>query len=256
MKDIYEEIIRVKQEGIPAALATVTSVKGSSPGKEHFKMLVSQDGNIIGTVGGGSLESLVIEKSKEIIKTEKAEQFDFNLNMIGECATGMLCGGSITVFIEPIVNHFAYIFGGGHVGLYLSQVLTMIGFSTVIIDDRAEFSNKERFPEATNTIAGDYDSIMKTIELKKPSYIIITTRGHNYDEEVLEWAIKQEAKYIGMIGSKKKVATIYDNLKAKGISQEELDKVYSPIGLKINAVSAEEIAISIAAELIQIKRKE
>lgn len=255
MKDIYEEIIRVKREGIPAALATVTSVKGSSPGKEHFKMLVCQNGSIVGTVGGGLLESQVIEKAKEIIKTEKAQQFDFNLNNIGEGATGMLCGGSITVFVEPIVNHFAYIFGGGHIGLYLNQVLTMIGFSTVIVDDRTEFSNKERFPDAIETLAGDYESITQKIELKKPSYIIITTRGHNYDEEVLEWAVKQDAKYVGMIGSKKKVTTIYDNLKAKGVTQEQLDKVYSPIGLKINAVSAEEIAISIAAELIQIKRE-
>lgn len=255
MKDIYEEIIRVKREGIPAALATVTSVKGSSPGKEHFKMLVCQDGNIVGTVGGGLLESQVIEKAKQITKTEKAEQFDFNLNNIGEGATGMLCGGSITVFIEPIVNHFAYIFGGGHIGLYLNQVLTMIGFSTIIIDDRTEFSNKERFPDAKETLAGDYDSIMNNLELKKPSYIIITTRGHDYDEEVLEWAVKQETKYVGMIGSKKKVATIYDNLKAKGITQEQLDKVYSPIGIKIGGVSAEEIAVSIAAELIQVKRE-
>ncbi|MGD9580387.1 MAG: XdhC family protein [Vampirovibrionia bacterium] len=144
MKDIYEEIIRIKQEGIPAALATVTTVKGSSPGKEHFKMLVCNDGSIVGTVGGGLLESQVIEKAKEIIKTEKAQQFDFNLSNIGEGASGMLCGGSLTVFIEPIVNHYAYIFGGGPVGLYLYEVLTMSGFSTIIIDDREEFTKIDR----------------------------------------------------------------------------------------------------------------
>lgn len=255
MKDIFEEIIRVKREGIPAALATVTAVKGSSPGKEHFKMLVCLNGAIFGTVGGGALESEVIEKAKEIIKTEKAQEFTFNLVEKGPNASGMLCGGTVNIFIEPIVNHFAYIFGGGHIGLHLNKVLTMIGFTTVVIDDREEFSNKQRFPDAEETIAGDYNQIISQLELKKPSYIIITTRGHKFDEEILEWAVKQDSKYLGMIGSKAKVATVYDNLKGKGISEEQLKKVYSPIGLKIGAITAEEIAISIAAEIIQIKRE-
>ncbi|MEW5819658.1 MAG: XdhC/CoxI family protein [Cyanobacteriota bacterium] len=255
MQDIFEAIIEARKVGIPSALATVTAVKGSSPGKEHFKMLVREDGRIIGSVGGGALESEVIEKAKEIMRSEKAEEFSFNLIEKGPNASGMLCGGTISVFIEPIVNCFAYIFGGGHIGLYLNQVLSMIGFSTIIIDDREEFSNKERFPGATETIAGEYLNIMPKLEIKKPSYIIITTRGHKFDEEVLEWAIKQDAKYVGMIGSKGKVATIFNRLKDKGITQQELDKVYSPIGLKIGAMSAEEIAVAIAAEIIQVKRQ-
>lgn len=255
MKDIFEEIVRIKKAGIPGALATVTAVKGSSPGKEHFKMLVTESGEIIGSVGGGALESEVIELCKKIMKTEKAQQFDFNLVEKGPNASGMLCGGNITVFIEPIVNHFVYIFGGGHIGLYLNQVLTMCGFSTIIIDDREEFSNSERFPDASETLSGDYQEIMKNLELKKPSYIVITSRGHKFDQEILEWAITQDAKYIGMIGSKTKVATTFNRIKERGVSQETIDKVYSPIGLKIGAVSAEEIAVSIAAELISVKRQ-
>ena len=256
MADIYEEIVRVKKEGIPAALATVTAVRGSSPGKEHFKMLVCQDGSIFGSVGGGELESQVIEKAKRIMVTEKAEEFDFNLTETGENPSGMLCGGNVSIFIEPIVNHFAYIFGGGHIGLSLNKILNMVGFSTIIIDDREEFSNKERFPSAMETIAGDYEKVMSNLKLNKPSYIIVTTRGHSFDEEVLEWAIKQDAKYVGMIGSKRKVITIYEHLKSRGVSQEVLDKVYSPIGLKIGAQTAEEIAVCIAAEIIQVKRLE
>jgi len=256
MKDIFEEIIKTRKEGIPAALATVTAVKGSSPGKENFKMLVRQNGEIIGTVGGGTLESKVIEKAKKIILTEKAEEFEFNLVEEGPDASGMLCGGKVSVFIEPIVGTFAYLFGGGHIGLYLNQVLKMIGFSTIIIDDREEFSNKERFPDASETYAGNYQEIMNKLDIKNPAYIIITTRGHSYDEEVLEWAVKQDVKYLGMIGSSRKVKTVYKNLREKGIEQEALNKVKAPMGLDIGAQTAEEIAVAIVAQIISIKRKD
>lgn len=255
MTDIFEEILNAKLEGIPAALATVTAVKGSSPGKEQFKMLVRQDGEIFGSIGGGAVESEVIEKAREIMISEKAEEFDFNLVEKGPNASGMLCGGVVSIFIEPIVSYYAYIFGGGHIGLHLNKILTMIGFSTIIIDDREEFSNKERYPNALKTIAGNYTSTMENIKLKQPCYIIITTRGHSFDEEILNWAVKQDAKYIGMIGSRTKVTTIFNRLKEIGVAQEILDKVHSPIGLKIGALTAEEIAVSIAAEIISIKRQ-
>jgi len=188
------------------------------------------------------------------MKTEKAENFEHNLTDKGPNASGMLCGGKINVFIEPVVSHFAYIFGGGHVGLSLSKILTLAGFSVVILDDREEFSNQERFPEALETYAGEYKELTARLKMKQPAYIVITTRGHKFDQEVLEWAIRQNAKYIGMIGSKTKVATTFSRLKEKGYSQEELDRLHSPIGLKIGAVTAEEIAVSIAAEMIQVKR--
>jgi xanthine dehydrogenase accessory factor len=254
MQDLYEAIIQARKDGIPAALATVTAVEGSSPGKEHFKMLVKEDGSIIGTVGGGAVESEVIEKAKEIIKKERAEGFDFNLSEKGPNATGMLCSGKVTVFIEPIISHFAYVFGGGHVGLALVKILNLLEYNVIVIDDREEFSNKERFPDAQETLAGEYMQITEKLELKKPAYIIITTRGHKFDQEVLEWAIKQDAKYIGMIGSKSKVATTFSRLKEKGITEEQLSQVHSPIGLKIGAITAEEIAVAIAAEMIEIKR--
>lgn len=255
MSDIFEKIIEIRERGIPAALCTVTAVKGSSPGKESFKMLVCQNGELIGTVGGGALENIVIEKAKEIIKSEKAHEFTFDLSEEGSHATGMLCSGIINVFIEPIVRHYAYIFGGGHVGLHLDKILTMVGFTTIIVDDREEFSNKIRFPQALECLAGEYTEVMPTISLKQPAYVVITTRGHSYDKDVLEWALQQETSYIGMIGSKSKIATTFSRLKEKGFSQEALNKVHSPIGLDIGAVSAEEIAVSIAAELIQAKRK-
>lgn len=254
MRDIFEEIVRIKNEGIPSALATVTSVKGSSPGKEHFKMLVCQDGQIIGTVGGGAVESQVIEKAKEIIISQKPEEFEFNLVDNGPNASGMLCGGVVTIFIEPIVNDFVYIFGGGHIGLYLSKILDIVGFRYTIIDDRPEFSNKDRFPNADNTISIDYESINKNIILKNPAYIIITTRGHKFDQLVLEWAIDKNYKYLGMIGSRQKISIIYDSLKANGVSNSIIEKIHSPIGIDINAQTAQEIAIAIVAELIKVKR--
>ena len=147
-----------------------------------------------------------------------------------------------------------YIFGGGHIALTLAKVGKLLGFKIVIIDDRPEYANAQRFPEAELTLTEDFAKAFQELKVDKSSYIVIVTHGHKSDETVLEGALATEAKYIGMVGSKTKNQTIFSHLLSKGISQERLDRVHAPIGLNIYALTPEEIAISILAEIIKVRR--
>jgi len=167
----------------------------------------------------------------------------------------MICGGDLEVFIEPILTSpTLYIFGGGHIALALTKMGKLVGFNITVIDDRAEFASSERFPEADVILAEDFTKSFPKMKIDKSSYIVIVTHGHQHDEVVLEWAVGTPAKYIGMIGSKTKNATIFTHLLAKGISQEQLGRVHAPIGLEIEAQTPEEIAVSILAEVIKVRR--
>ena len=255
MEDIYEEIIKLKADGRRGALATIISTSGSTPQQEGAKMLVREDGSILGTVGGSLLEAQVREEAKNVIREGKPKILDFDLT--GKDEEGMICGGIAKVFIEPIIpKDSLYIFGGGHISFSLAKIGKMVGFRVVVIDDRKEYANPERFPEADETIADDYLNTFSRISVNSSSYIVIVTRGHAYDQTVLEWAITTNAKYLGMIGSRKKNRKIFDNLTAKGAKEEDLKRVHAPIGLDINAQTPEEIAVSIMAEIIKVRRAE
>jgi xanthine dehydrogenase accessory factor len=254
MNDIYQEIVRVKTEGEEAALVTVVSATGSTPREEGAKMLVRPDGSIIGTIGGGSLEAQIIEEAVKVIRQGKPKRLHRSLTA-KEAEEGMICGGDLEVFIEPILTPPAlYIFGGGHIALALTKMGKLCGFNITVIDDRAEFAHAERFPEAEVILAEDFTKSFPQVKIDKSSYIVIVTHGHRHDEVVLEWVVGTPARYIGMIGSKTKNETIYSHLLAKGITREQLDRVHAPIGLEIGAQTPEEIAVSILAELIKIRR--
>jgi len=161
----------------------------------------------------------------------------------------------IRYILDPVhIGGTCYIFGGGHVSYAVANVLKNLEFHTVIIDDRPEFANKDRFPFCDTVVIPGYKDL-DVIKPNQDSYILIITRGHQFDKEVLEWAIQQDAYYVGMIGSSTKRKTIYNILLSQGTTQETLDKVFSPIGIPISAQTPEEIAISIAAELIQERAK-
>jgi len=167
----------------------------------------------------------------------------------------MICGGDLEVFIEPILTTpTLFIFGGGHISLPLAKTAKLLGFKIAVIDDRAEFANTERFPEAEMVLADDFTKAFSKLKIDKTSYIVIVTRGHQHDELVLDMALGTPAKYIGMIGSKTKVKATYSHLLAKGVPKEKLDSVHSPIGLEIGAQTPEEIAVSILAEIVKVKR--
>ncbi len=253
-KDIYREITRIRDAGEEAALATVISASGSTPREEGAKMLVFPDKSIIGSIGGGSIELQVIKEAVESICKTKPKHLKYCLKEGDDL--GMICGGDVEVFIEPIISApTLFLLGGGHISLALSKMARMLGFSVVITDNRPEYATPERFPEAKKTLSVEYDRVFSELEVSKNSYIVIVTHGHKGDSAALEGALTTDARYIGMIGSKIKNESVYKKLLAKGIKQEQLDRVFAPIGLSIHAQTPEEIAISILAEIIKVRRE-
>ena len=256
MDDIYESIANLRRRGEKAVLATIVSTSGSAPRKESAKMLVLADGKIIGTIGGGAIEYQAYQESLKLMNGNESKLAHYELTNADASKEGMTCGGIVDVFLEPIKPFPSLIiFGGGHISYFLARIGKMVDFRVTIIDDRPEFANHERFPEADETIAEDMASVTKRLEINGSSYIVIVTRGHMKDEQVLEWAVTTPAGYIGMIGSKRKIKTSFTYLQTKGIAKEQLDKVHSPIGLAIGAETPEEIAVAIMAEIIQVRRQ-
>ncbi len=256
MSDFFEEILKVKEEGRSAALATIIGTKGSTPREVGAKMLILEDGKIFGTIGGGCIEAEVWQEAMNIIREEKPRTVHFDLTGKKAEETGMICGGVMDIYIEPVVpTPKVFIFGGGHISLFVAKISAMAGFQVVVIDDRPQFASKERFPEAEEVIAEEFPFAFPRLKVNRSSYLVIVTRGHAYDQEVLEWAIDKEVRYIGMIGSRRKIKTVYDNLTAKGIDAKKFQRVHAPIGLNIGALTPEEIAVAIVAEMIQERRK-
>ena len=253
--DIYEEIVQLRREGRRGALATIINVRGSIPSFETAKMLVRDDGTIAGTIGGGCVEAEVWQAAKEVMQDEKPRSLTFNLNNNPKYDSGLVCGGTLEVYIEPVLPASTlYIFGAGHVALNLYRVARMAGFDLIVVDDREAYANRERFPEAKDVYAEDFDRVLNQLSPNESSYLVITTRGHRDDMRVLRWAVETPARYIGMIGSQRKVIAIYKELEREGIAREKLARVYAPMGIEIGAITPEEIAVSVAAELIAIRR--
>ncbi len=254
--DIYEEVVRLRQQGRRGAVATIVNVRGSIPSFETAKMLVRDDGSIVGTVGGGCVEAEVWQAAREVMESEKPRTLTFNLNQNPKYDTGLVCGGTLDIFIEPVLPPASlYIFGAGHVALSLYQTARSAGFDVNVVDDRETYANRERFPEAKEVIAENYERAMAQLTPNETSYIIIVTRGHHDDMRVLRWAVQTRARYIGMIGSKRKTITIFRELVKEGISEQLFENVHAPVGLDIGAITPEEIAVSITAELIAVRRR-
>ena len=254
--DIYEEIVKLRQQGRRGAVATIVNVRGSIPSFETAKMLVRDDGSIAGTIGGGCVEAEVWQAAREVMEREKPRTLTFNLNQDPKYDTGLVCGGTLDVFIEPVLPPASlFIFGGGHVSLNLYEVARRAGFDVTVIDDREAYANRERFPQAREVIAGDFEKAMTRLTPAESSYIVIVTRGHRDDMRVLRWAVQTQARYIGMIGSKRKTITIFRELVKEGIAEHLFERVHAPIGLDIGAITPEEIAVAITAELIAVRRR-
>ena len=258
------------EEDVPFVVAKVIATKGSAPRKRDAGLLMNFEEKTWGTVGGGLLEAETEKYCRQQLKTkEKVKTYDFILDekQSGEGALAMGCGGDATIMIEYVdpknpgnfVEDFkttsqAYIFGGGHVSKALDPVLRHIDFETTIIDDREEYANTQRFPEARATVVcDDFDNCFDGIETDEDSFIIIVTRGHRGDLKVLRQALRKPHAYLGMIGSRRKNALLFEQLLSEGFTQEELDGVHAPIGLEIKSETPEEISISIAAEIIRVR---
>lgn len=252
--DLFEEIVRMRKAGQRAALATIVHTNGSIPSYESSRMLVREDGSVAGTIGGGCVEAEVWAAAKEVMQQEQPRKMTFNLNHDAGYDVGLICGGTLEIFVEPLLPQpMLYIFGGGHISLAVARSAGAAGFGIGVIDDRAAYANSERFPMATE-VHTTYEAAFEKLKPNASSYLLIVTRGHKDDMRVLAWAVRTPARYVGMIGSKRKVISVYKALRKEGYSPEEFEHVNAPVGLDIGALSPEEIAVSITAELIAVRR--
>ncbi|MBI4531711.1 MAG: XdhC family protein [Candidatus Latescibacteria bacterium] len=341
MDDIFKEILNVLARGERAALSTIVSSKGSLPMSKKAKMLVKQDGKIIGTVGGGCLEADVWAEAKRVMGEEMPNLQTFILTEKHAGESGLNCGGNVEIFTEPIMpgrsnevfeeivkirtedkqavlatlvsggraqkmlverdgrvvgslgnpvldnliiqeveeviqedllkvftgegerifveailpEPTLFLFGGGHVSKAIARVAKTVGFRLVVIDDRPAFASLERFPEADEVVVDDFRVIVGRLPIDESSYLVAVTRGHQWDEQVIEQVVWTKAKYIGMIGSRRKIALMWKRFEERGIPRSLLEAVHAPIGIDIHADTPEEIAVSVVAELIKVRRE-
>lgn len=254
--DLLEEVVRLRREGRKCALATIVEVNGSIPSYESAKLLVRDDGSMAGTIGGGCVEVDVWAAAREVIDSEKPRRMQFNLGQDAAYDNGLICGGQLEVYIEPLLPHpRAFIFGAGHISKSLCQVAGQAGFATVVVDDRESFANRERFPQAGEVYAEEYEAVFPKLAVNSSSYLIIVTRGHRDDMRVLRWAVATPARYIAMIGSKRKTIAVVKELEKEGFAREAFERLYAPMGLDIGAITPEEIAVAVVAEMIAVRRK-
>ncbi len=254
--DVFEELVRLRRAGQKCALATIVEVRGSIPSHETAKLLVREDGSIVGTIGGGCVEAEVWTAAREVMETGQARRLTFNLGQDAAYDNGLICGGQLDVFVEPVLAQpRAFLFGGGHISRSLSKIATLAGFSVTVIDDREAFANRERFPEADEALAGEYEDLFPKLNVNGTSYVVIVTRGHRDDMRVLRWAVKTEARYVAMIGSKRKVIAVVKELEKEGLARELFERIHAPMGLEIGALTPEEIAVSVVAEMIAVRRE-
>ena len=253
--DVYEELVELRRVGQKCAVATIVEVAGSIPSFQSAKMLIREDGTMVGTIGGGCTEAEVWQAARDVMDTEKPRMLQFHLGQDAAYDNGLICGGQLNVYVEPVLPMpRALIFGAGHISKSLSKVATLAGFATTVVDNRETYANEERFPEAAEVIAAEYEEVFPQLPANDSTYVIIVTRGHRDDMRVLRWAVSQPLRYIGMIGSKRKTLEVAKHLRREGISAESLARVHAPMGLDIGAVTPEEIAVAVVAEMIRRRR--
>lgn len=329
--NIYDAVDRYLREGKKGMLATVVNKAGAAPREAGAKMLIGEDRQFIGTIGGGKLEAEVINEALKTMDTTLTRLIHITMDAETVTSEGILCGGNVDVLLEPILArhgevyaggrecerkgtsailltrlktlpiqksligrngvvwgdglseheiaelrdfwtekrfHFTYnetmiepiavssdlyIFGAGHISQFLSKVARMVDFTVTVIDDREEFANRERFPEADHIIVEDFREVFDRLDFSRAAYIVIVTRGHNHDALVLQKSIEKPTQYIGMIGSRRKIHMVFDYLKERGVEEKILKSVHAPVGLNINSETPQEIAVSIVAELIDVR---
>lgn len=344
-KNIYQTACELISSGRKIILARTIRRSGSTPRDVGAMCIITETGDLIGTVGGGLLEYQVQTRANALFKEEKSCIYAFRLSSSDLAGAGMICGGEVDLYLDPLfpenketltlfqaieseieahrmvrlvsriqdgipalktgtrmlikedgsqlfhidgfdpkhlsentslpfelidsgmpdmtflaenirISPRVFLFGAGHVSLFVSQLAKLVGFSITVIDDRPEFASTQRFPDADEVLVSDFNAAFETLNITKNTYILIITRGHIHDKTVLQRALSTPAAYIGMIGSKRKRNLIYEDLMTQGIPKERLMEVYSPVGLPINAETPEEIAVSIVAELIKVRAPE
>jgi xanthine dehydrogenase accessory factor len=272
--DIFRKAASLLESGQPVGIIRVVATTGSTPGKVGYKMLVFDEGKqTAGTVGGGLVEARMIEEAAKMLHQPGSRPFRVELGRTPDDENG-ICGGSIEFLIEtfdpsslPLMSRLVaaaeediaqaptvILCGAGHLSYHIARYARNVHFRVIVCDDRPEYANAQRFPDADQIVVEEFKRVFDVVAVDDRSYIVVVTRGHQRDEVVLERALATKARYIGMIGSKRKTMTILENLAQKGVPKELLSRVYSPIGVSIGAVTPEEIALSVVCELVKIRR--
>jgi len=251
---IFNRIAQLEKECKPVALATVVQVQGSVPRHEGTKMLIFPDGSIEGTIGGGEVESLIIQEAQEAFSNGRARLLHYKFSDPERGDPGV-CGGEMDVFVEPIRPRATLlIFGMGHVGRAVAHLGSWLGFRIIAADDRAEIVDEESTPDADLRFHCKLTELPNKVELTDQTFIILTTRGVPIDVAGLPGLLKSPAAYIGVIGSRRRWETTAKQLRENGVSETDIKRVSSPMGLEIHAETPEEIAVSILSEIIMIQR--
>ncbi len=253
-EDVFRAVGEALERGEPAALVTIIRTEGSTPQRVGAKMLVFADGRTVGTIGGGCYENDAFWKARTSLDTRKPLVARYELaDDIAE-ESGLICGGQMDVYIEPIESApHLYLIGGGHVAYHLATAAAPVGFKIHVLDDREKFANTERFPDAEEVVVDGIPEWLERVTFPANAYVVILTRGHRYDLDALRALAQRELRYLGLIGSRAKVARLYAALGEESIPLDRLRNVHAPVGLDIGAVSPQEIAVSILAELIAVK---
>jgi xanthine dehydrogenase accessory factor len=255
MEDVLAALTRALERGEMAALVTIVAAHGSTPQRVGAKMLVFADGRTVGTIGGGCYENDAFWKAREALKTRRARLVHYELSDDLAEESGLICGGQMDVFIEPIEPAPPlYIIGAGHVGYQLGQIAPAVGFRLHVVDDREKFANHERFAAADEVVVESVAEWVRAADIPESAFVVVLTRGHRQDFDVLRGLAGRTFRYVGLIGSRAKVARLTDALIADGVSPDWLRQLHAPIGFDIGAVSPEEIAVAILAELIAVRR--
>jgi xanthine dehydrogenase accessory factor len=253
--EILSALGEAMARGETVALVTIVEARGSTPQRVGARMLVHADGRIVGTIGGGCYESDAFGKAREIIRSRTPQLVRYELTDDFAAETGLICGGQMQVFIEPVDPAPAlYILGAGHVGLQLGRLAPALGFRVYVVDDREKFANRERFPDAEAVIVDDIPGWIDQAVLPESALVVVLTRGHRQDYDAVRALAGRRLRYVGLIGSRAKVAKLVERGLAEGLPVDWLRSVHAPVGLDIGAVTPEEIAVSILAELVAVRR--
>jgi xanthine dehydrogenase accessory factor len=254
VKDVLEAALRAEESGAPAALVTVIATEGSTPQKAGAKMVVYPDGRIVGTIGGGCVEAEMTWRARQSIEARKPQVASYDLTPDQAGEDGLVCGGRMQVFIEPIEGTPTLcLFGAGHVAQPLARMAKASGFRVQVADDRIKFANRERFPDVDLLVVDDFAAAARQMTLGPNSYAVVVTRGHKGDAEALRAVVGKGLRFVGLLGSRPKLVHLVSGLEEAGVPVDDLSEIHCPLGIEIGAVSPEEIAVSVLAQMIAVR---
>lgn len=255
---IINSLLEYSKKNENVALVTITKTQGSGPRNNGSMMIVSEEGELLeGTIGGGAIELKALSDAKDAIAKRESKSVYYELTQSkSEHALGMICGGTVEAFIKVFSKNDRLIaVGVGHIGYELTKFASEFDYTVIAIDDREDYANKERLPHVDVCIVGNVAEELKKLNITNKDSIVIVTHGHENDLVAVRAVVESDARYIGMIGSRNKVSTTFNNLKKDGVDEKKISKIYAPIGLNIGGDSPAEIALAIMAEIQAVRYK-